>query len=77
MTGRELIFYILENKLENEQIIKNGRFIGLLSVGEVATKLDVGIETVKAWVKFGRLEGVMLGGDLYILPNALLKKSGE
>ena len=30
MTGKELILYILENDLENEDIIKDGVFIWLM-----------------------------------------------
>lgn len=77
MTGRDLILYILENNLENEPIFENGRFIGFISVGEAAAKFDVGVETIKLWVKFGRLNGVKIGDEFYILPNASLKNIGE
>ena len=34
MTGKELILYILENDLENEDIIKDGVFIWLMDEKE-------------------------------------------
>lgn len=77
MTGRDLILYILENNLENEPIFKNGMFIGLMSASEAANTFDVGIETIKLWVKFGRLNGVEIGDEIYIFPNASLKNLGE
>lgn len=77
MTGRDLILYILENNLENEQIFRNGMFIGFMSANEAAVKFDVGVETIKLWVKFGRLNGVKIGEEVYILPNASLKSIGE
>lgn len=77
MTGRELILYILENNLENEPIFENGRFIGFMSASEAASKFDVGVETIKLWVKFGRLNGVTIDDEVYILPNTSLKNMGE
>lgn len=77
MTGKDLIMYILENDLEHEPIIENGKFIGLMSVGEAASKLNVGDETIKAWIKIGRLSGVTIGGEMYIFHNALFKNLGS
>lgn len=77
MTGKDLIIFILENNLENKPIIENGRFIGLMSVGEAASKLDVGVETIKAWVKLGWLDGVMIGDELFLLPSLSLKSNKE
>lgn len=77
MTGKDLIIYILENDLENEPIIENGKFIGLMSVGEAASKLNVGEETVKVWIKFGRLTGITMCGEQYVFRNALFKKLGS
>ena len=51
MTGRELILYILQNKLENEVVVKNGFCIAILDEKEAAVKFNVGIATIKAWRK--------------------------
>ena len=70
MTGKDLILYILQNKLENEPVIKNGKFIGFISAAEAAEKFEVGIETIKLWLDYGYIEGVKDGDDIYILSNA-------
>lgn len=66
MTGREFIIYILENHLEDEDMFKNGKFVGLMSIFEVAAKMEVGFETVKTWIKIGALSGIEIDGTLYI-----------
>lgn len=70
MTGRDLILYILSNGLENEEIFKNGKFIGFMTAEEAAVKLNVGVATIYSWVTMGMLEGVMIAGALYIPANA-------
>lgn len=67
MTGRELMIYILENNLEDEPVIENGRIIGLKSIEEVAVEMKYGVETVKALVDMGALKGVKIDGGYYIL----------
>lgn len=69
MTGRDLIMYILMNGLEDEPIVKNGKFIGLLSANEVAGQVGTGVETVRAWVNLGIMEGVHISEGDYIFAN--------
>lgn len=69
MTGRDLIIYILSNNLENEPVYKDGRFMGLLTVYEVASLLNVGPATICAWVAQGQMDGMVIGGILYIPAN--------
>ena len=67
MTGRELIIYILSNNLEDEPVIDdNGRVLGFLTIDEYASKKDVGVGTVKAWIKLGYQEYVKIGDTIYI-----------
>lgn len=66
MTGRDLIVYILKNNLENEQVFKDGKFIGFITVDEAASKTNVGVATVYAWIQQGRLNGIFVGGKVYI-----------
>lgn len=70
MTGRELIIYIMENGLENEQIYQGGRFLGFMTAIEAAIKFDVGLATVSAWVRQGMLDGLIIGGEFFIPANA-------
>lgn len=69
MTGRDLIIYILQNKLEDEVIVKDGVFVGMTSVEEVAAKCGVGVATVKAWYELGAIKGIKFGETLYLFNN--------
>lgn len=66
MTGRELILYILENGLENEPVVKNGKVMGFKSIGEVAEKLNVGVATIYTWIGQGWLDCVIIGDTVFI-----------
>ena len=68
MTGRDLIIYILENKLEDERIFENGRFLNFMTPSEAASKMGVGIATIFTWIFRGQLEYVKLG-DIYLIPT--------
>ena len=72
MTGRDLIIYILENHLEDEEFFKDGKIPGLLTYEEAAIKFAVGKETIIAWVKLGYLKAVTIYGNHYIPENAEL-----
>lgn len=67
MIGRDLIIYILENKLENERVFENGTFLGFITPNEVALKMDVGVATVFTWIFRGQLDHVKIG-NLYLVP---------
>lgn len=69
MTGRDLILYILQNKLEDEIVIKDGIFIWLMDEEEAAVRFNVGVATVKAWYICGMLSGTKIGDRLYFLRN--------
>lgn len=77
MTGRDLILYILMNGLEDEPVFKDGNFVGLLTVDQVAVKLDIGVESVKCLYALGKLDGVVIGGEIYILDNTKLKERSK
>ena len=69
MTGRELIMYILQNNLEDEEVFQNGIFLGCMTAETAAANLGVGTATVRAWVDIAYLDGVTINDVLYILPN--------
>lgn len=78
MTGKELIMYILENNLENEDIFKDGGFLGCLTVDKAAVELGAGQATVRALIELRQLDAVKLGDVLYIIPNDNYKnKKGD
>ena len=66
MTGRELILYILENHLEDELVYEDGKFIGYISLGEAAAKLDVGLATVNALIRMNEVEHIRVNGHVYL-----------
>lgn len=73
MTGKELILYILLSDLEDEEIDKDGKLVGFITVEEMALKRGVGVETIRAWINLGRIKSVTIGG-LTMIPE---KFSGE
>lgn len=70
MTGKELIMYILQNDLENEQVFTENGFMNLISESEAAVKFDVGEATIRTWFELGLIKGVKIGNEIYVLPNA-------
>lgn len=70
MTGKELIVYILENDLVNEEMIKDGIPIWLMSVGEAAYKFNVGVFTINTWANMDQIEHEIVNDQLYIYRNA-------
>lgn len=69
MTGRELIIYIMRNNLENEEVIKDGVFVGLISEDKVAARFGVGVATVRTWFLRGTISGIKIGDRLYFLKD--------
>ena len=69
MTGRELIIYILRNNLEDEEILNNGRLLGLVTVEEAAEEFEVGVATIKAWIQLGKLTAIDMDGKTYLFMN--------
>ena len=70
MTGRDLIIYILENNLENEQIFKDGKLIGFMTVAEAAAKFGVGEATIYVWIGMNIIPGIQIEEGIYIPVNA-------
>lgn len=68
MTGRDLIMYILQNELEDEQIFKDGKLLGFMNPSEAADKFDVGVSTINTWISFDIIPYVKIG-DLTFIPG--------
>lgn len=71
VTGRDLIIYILKHSLEDDPVFENGRFVGFLTEGETAVKLDVGVATVRALVDKGIIEPVNVNQGTYIWEDSI------
>lgn len=69
MTGRDLIVYILENKLEDRPVFDNGEFLGFVSVAEAAERCGVGIGTVCVWISQGLIYGIKINDEIYVPAN--------
>lgn len=74
MTGRELIVYILENGLEDEQVFQNGNLLGFMNTLEAAMKFGVGTSTIDTWVALGKLQCISIGGLRFIPANVINPK---
>lgn len=77
MTGRDLIIYILQNNLEDDLIIKDGKFVWLMDEEQAAVKFDVGIATIKAWYNFGLLQGMEIGDSIFFLKTTTNPKERD
>lgn len=76
MTGRDLILYILENKLEDKPINDICCLRNFITVKQAAARYNVGEETVKTWFAMGVIGGIQMGNAIYISPvkNDIVKK---
>lgn len=66
MLGRDLIIYIMQNGLENEEVFKNGSFVGFITMEEAAVKYNVGVGTIYAWMNMGRLNYIRIGEECLV-----------
>lgn len=69
MTGRELIIYILKNGLENEEVFKDGKILGYVTVEEAALRTGFGPATIITWISMGILEGCIQIGTEWLIPE--------
>jgi len=66
LTGRDLIMFILQNKLEDIDIPIPDI---LMSEEDVAVRFEVGLPTVRVWREIGMLKGIQIGEKIYYLKN--------
>ena len=67
MTGRELIIYILENKLEDVEIPI--QVPEVVTIEEAAKELDVGTSTIKGYCTLRTLDWIGIPDRQFILKN--------
>ena len=70
MTYGDLIVYVIQNNLVNEEVFQNGRLAGFMTVPEAAVKFGVGKSTVHAWMKENMLDYISFNGVIFIPVNA-------
>lgn len=64
MTGRDLIVFIMQNKLEDKVLFE------LMSETEAAAMFGVGVATIRVWYEYGYITGGLdIGGTLYLLKD--------
>lgn len=77
MTGRELIQYILENRLEDEEVCKDGKILGFMTVKETALKFGVGTATVDLYICTKSIPSINIGGNIFIPMNVKFPKISD
>lgn len=70
MTGRELILYILQNRLEDVDVNDKAFSEGFMTVLEAAAKFEVGTHTIMLWCDWGSLPCVKICDTRLILRDA-------
>ena len=80
MTYGDLIVYIIQNNLVNEEVFQNGKLAGFMSIPEAAVKFGVGESTVRAWICRGMIHYIQFNG-LVLIPqnveNPMERKTDE
>ena len=66
MTGRDLIAYIILNGLEDKPVFEDGKFVGMLTIEEVATQMNVSMATVNIWIIRNLITSVKVGNTYFI-----------
>lgn len=68
MTGRDLIVYILDNRLENHLVFENGEFLGFITTNEAAQKCGVEEGIIRVWISKGLIGGGIRINDVVYVP---------
>ena len=71
MTGRELVLFILMNGLEDV------RMPGWVTVEEFAENHNVGVATVRTWIKMERVNVIVIQEKVYINENSYVGDNHE
>lgn len=66
MTCKELIIYILENNLLDEPVFDGERFVGYVTDGDAAEKLNVGPASLDVLLDIYEIECININGIRFI-----------
>lgn len=69
MKGRDLIIYILENNLEDQEVFKDGELLGFMSIEMAALKFNVGTSTIRTFIDLDIVPYIKIGDKYYIPAN--------
>ena len=75
MTGRELMTYILQNHLEDEEILTDDLIPGFLPLNRAAMKLDTGVNTLRAHIMAGKIKAISITGGVYVPIGVINEKT--
>lgn len=75
MTGRELMTYILQNHLEDEEILTDDLIPGFLPLDIAAMKLDTGVNTLMANIMAGKIKAISIMGGVYVPIGVINEKT--
>lgn len=75
MTGREAIFLILENRLEDDELLDDTEIKVLIPVEKAAEKYGVGVETMRVYWVLNKVDGLVINDKLYIYGSLNLLES--
>ena len=70
MTGRELIVHILKNRLEDNEVFVDGKFLDFMTINKFASEMGVGPHTVELWIKTGAISAIKIGDEYLIHPES-------
>ena len=76
-TGRDLLLYILENKLEDKPIFENGRPAGFLTIEEAAASIGAGVATIHAMIQIKKIQYLQIGNQYFIPKDSFIFKRKE
>ena len=80
MTYGDLIVYIIQNNLVNEEVFQNGKLAGFMSIPEAAVKFGVGESTIRACICMVTIHYIQFNG-LVLIPqnveNPMERKTDE
>lgn len=66
LKGRDLVSYIYEHGLMDENVVKNGVVMGFITEEDAGVKFGVGSQTVRVWVNQGKMEGINVNGVVLV-----------
>ena len=67
MTGREIILYILENKLEDRELFTDKLMPLFVTADHAAVKWNCGTAIVKAMIEMKKVKGVKIGDNYFVI----------
>lgn len=76
MTGRDLILHIISNRLEDEEVFKDGKLLGFKTMKEYAVKTGFGMATIQTLVDMRAIPHILIGDTIFI-PNSIKEEIND